>query len=317
MVLPIDRECEEGRSGKRRGRNYYKNIFSEEGEKMRKSNFRFASIILAILSVLLLSGRMAHAISIPTQFDKEGIPDFGQYYDASWSNYCAPTSAANSVWYFAMNGYEKLAPINEWGNVAEATFTINELASLMDTNGQTTNPPNPWDGSRDPDIRDGLQTYLDFYYPQSGSVYFDVDLVYAQAIGGGQKLWDFMRRELYRCQDVLALISWWNPTQQRYVGGHAVTMTGYNGNSISINDPATSGSTHNWDGEYLDIDINSFALGWIELDQWASAGTSIPRLDAVVVACPVPEPCTIILFGGGMFGFAIRGLRRRRKSNSN
>ncbi len=60
---------------------------------------------------------------------------------------------------------------------------------------------------------------MDRYYPQGQNPCFRSRLVYASDLGGGEALWDFMKDELYRCEDVMPLVSWEAPG----TGGHAIT----------------------------------------------------------------------------------------------
>lgn len=241
----------------------------------------------------------ASAQLLPSKFLKEGVPDFSQYVKTEWKNCsCAPTTAANSIWYFAQHGYPLLKQGYGWGSTAGANKVIDDLRADMNT----TYP----EGTSDPNIRDGWKTYCDRYYPSTAMPHFYTRLVYARDLPrGGEDLWEFMKRELYRCEDVLPLITWTTPGG----GGHAVTMVGWDGNTIRMNDPATGSHEHHWGGEDLHVGIDAFLPNGIDLATWDS-GTGI--IDGVVVCSPVPEPGTLALLGTGMVVLFI--CRRRRSA---
>jgi len=241
------------------------------------------------------------ALAIPISYQKAGVPDFGQYLDAGWGNcYCAPTAAADNVWWFGEHGFPLLNQGGSSGSDVTATAMINSLGTLMNTSPTTGTPDN--------DIRNGLAAYLDFFYPYR----FDVKLVYASGLGGGAALWDFMRNELYQNEGVIPLVSW------SIGGGHAIAMTSYyddplvgGDERIDVNDPATNGTTYNWGGEYLSINILGFGADRINLAPWASGSGYI---DAVVVFSAVPEPPTLVLMGWGVIAVLMIRMRGRAES---
>ncbi len=253
-----------------------------------------ASVLLAC--VLCFAASFARAI--PISYQKSGVPDFGQYVDSSWgTSYCAPTSAADNVWWFGEQGFPLLNQGGTPGSDVTATAMITSLGTLMNTNPAT--------GTADNDIRNGLASYLDFFYPFR----FDVKLLYASGLGGGAALWNFMRNNVSQNEGVIPLVSWNSD------GGHAISMTGYyddpsagGDERILINDPATNGTTHNWGGEYLSIDILGFGADRINLATWASGAGYI---DAVVVFSPIPEPSALLLTGWLLVAFFVLRARRR------
>ena len=186
-----------------------------------------------------------------------------------------------------------------------ATALINQLGLLMGTS--------PTTGTTDINVRNGLSSYLNSFYENR----FSVGLVYASKIGGGLSLWNFMTSELFRGEDVIPLITW------NSGGGHAVDMTSFHDDPaivgderIDINDPATNGTTHNWNGEYLSINITGFGANGISLAPWAS-GTGF--IDAVVVASPVTAPPALALVGSGLIfitAFHLRRGKARAKSTT-
>ena len=60
----------------------------------------------------------------------------------------------------------------------------------------------------------------------------------ANLLDTGAALWDYMRDELHKCDNVMPLV-WWDG------GGHAINMVGYDETNI-INDPWTSRPTLEW-----------------------------------------------------------------------
>ncbi len=259
-------------------------------------NRKFLCLALACLATLLWVVEARG--ELPGSWRKEGVPDFSQHAKTEWgSSWCAPTAAANSIWYFAQHGYPLLGQGLTWGTDEAANKVASDLGADMHTS--------PTSGTSDPNIPEGWKAYCDRYYPSTAMPHFYTRLVYASKIGGGAALWEFMKRELYRCEDVLPLVSWGTG------GGHAITMVGWGTGGILINDPATGGSQHNWGGEYLPVGIDAFLPNGIDLAAWSS-GSGI--IDAVVVCSPVPEPSALVLVSGGLvFLFACR-YRRGAKS---
>jgi len=268
------------------------------GAKQLLTGRNLASVLLACMLCFVAT----FARAIPVNFQKAGVPDFGQYVDSSWgSNYCAPTAAADNVWWFGEHGFSLLNQGGTSGSDVTATAIITSLGTLMNTS--------PTTGTADNNIRNGLAAYLDFFYPFR----FDVKLVYASGLGGGAALWDFMRANLNQNDGVIPLITWDTAN-----AGHAISMNGFfddplvgGDERILINDPATNGATHNWGGEYLSVNILGFGADRIDLAPWASGSGYI---DAVVVFSVIPEPPTLVLMVWLVIVFLVIRLRGRVES---
>jgi hypothetical protein len=262
--------------------------------------------VLAGLAVLL-GAAQASAQLLPSSWDKLGVPDFSQSAREEWGNsYCAPTAVANSIWYYSTHGYSGLTPGLQWEDDDDATAVIQDLGTRMGT----TNPGGTNPGS----MRDGWQNYCNHYYPQSGWPHFATRLLWVEDFDSSPDFWEYMKEELWRCEDVVPLVYWHGG------GGHAVTMVGWTlhydeyGNPIHeivINDPATGGDQHNWNGEYRHVGIESFADEGINLDRWVSG---YGRIEGFVVTSPVPEPCVLGLLGGGLVVLFVYRYRRRAQS---
>ena len=75
-------------------------------------------ILMAACVVVVCTGA-AWATSYGIDWQKMAtngpVPDFSQHYGPNWNNYCAPTVAANCVYYFAMSGHPNLIGANPIG----------------------------------------------------------------------------------------------------------------------------------------------------------------------------------------------------------
>ena len=274
--------------------------------------------------------------------DGLNVPDFSQHYMPNWNNYCAPTVAADCLYYFGKSGHANLLQGNPWGpdnpagpppvaNGADAgaNAIIGNLAALMNTNANT--------GTTVANMVAGLDNYLETNDPFAGPNSWNTQAVLNTDAGmTAQLLWDYMKDELHKCEDVLVLISWPNgppvgtsgseyqydqPDSSAPPGsiGHAMTMVGFNdlvaGNeSIYVNDPANNliqpppgggwRARHNWGGEYANyaVSLNNVTntIDFQILGKTAS-------IYGVVTTSPVPEPATLALLTLGW----ITLLRRR------
>ena len=219
---------------------------------------------LIFLLVLLLCVVAAQAVVIPQPpvltFDKTTtgtIPDLNQKRDyevpldgAAEQKWCAPTAAADSVWYYGKGSYPNLIPAGANDN-AKADNLIMALGTMMGTSdaggGTSTNGPPP------PSAVEGLQQYYDSVYPGQ----FTVGLVTAWTFLDGTgapsavNLWNWMAGRLYDCNDVLPIISFGAAAPQNEydipeyldtTSAHLVMMTAYsynapNPDTITVYDP--------------------------------------------------------------------------------
>jgi len=290
----------------------------------------FLTVLLAA-TVALGQGVLPGPVQDP--FDKDSpiarFPDLDQNRDYTGdaipeTKWCAPTAAANSVWYFGNAGYPELIP-NVGNNTQNADALITSLGNLMGTSDAAG-------GTTIGNCVAGLQGYFN----ANTTTPFSVNLVTAWTfpIGGqpsAQNMWNFMCTELEDCQDVLPVI--WLPgpeghnappeddsqidfTELDSIGGHLVTMTAYNwaGNTVTIHDPddmpvgtghffpaVPAASKVTWNLAVVGapqgtaLSINGGAGGWIV---------------GAIIACPIPEPSILLLVVPGL---GLLALRRRKK----
>jgi len=316
---------------------------------------RVTYVILLVACLMPLSAAVVLAADYAEDFTKyadngNAVPDFSEHYGPGWRNYCAPTVAANCVYYFGMSGHPNLLKNNPIGpdpapspppGLADAGANsiiagvnspppiAGSLAQLMGTavNGGTTAA----------NMRAGLDSYLAANDPFAGANSWNTALVLNTDPGmTAQALWDYMKDELYKCENVLPLIQWPNGPPQGGTGyewkydepddpvpgsiGHAMTMVGFDDlvagqEFIYVNDPANNlfpipqgqwRAWHNWNGEYskYGVTINN-ATSTVDF-QILGVTASIY---GVVSASPVPEPAALVLL---VLGAAMMIRRRRR-----
>jgi len=164
------------------------------------------------------------------------MPDFDQNQDFNVTqpgieeNYCAPTAMANSLWWFDQK-YPDRDVVSPGMSPQEL---IQELAWLMDTNGQRTGSPH--NGTYVADEQAGIEEYL----IQHGLT----DLLYEHTELKPE--FDWIEEEIERCQDVKLDLGFyevinmieeepghWHIEWKR-IGGHAVTAVGVNSNCSQI-----------------------------------------------------------------------------------
>jgi hypothetical protein len=271
--------------------------------------------------------------------DGRFVPDFSQHYGPNWNNFCAPTVAADCVYYFGASGYPSLLQNNPWGpdmnwpagpadlgacsiiaGVNAPPAIAGSLAAWMGTtvNGGTTAV----------NMTNGLDTYLETNDGVAGNANWTTTLKLNTDPGvTGQALWDYMKDELHACEDVLPLIHWKNgPPEpgsdyqydQPDNGNpmdHAVMMVGFddrnaNNEFIYVNDPANNivgggqwRAVHNWNGEYAKYGVTITAT---TVDITLAGATA--SIYGVVTASPVPEPSSLLLVLAGV----LVALRQRR-----
>ena len=251
------------------------------------------SLLVMITLVTLLSAR---ADQIPTSWSSPGItPDFGQEYNPAWgSGWCAPTAAADGIYWLSEQGNPGLVQGYLPGNNTGASAIISELGADMGTT--------PTGGTLVAGIVSGLETYVGLY---GGGQAYRVSLISADPIGGGATLLEEMENDLYAGQVVLPLIEWnYGDT------GHAVDMTGWGPGGITVNDPASEANQLNWSNENLTATTTGYSADGIEINYATGAGVIDGFVD--IGATPsVPEPGTFILVGLGVT-FLSRRVRRAK-----
>ncbi len=245
------------------------------------------------------------------------IPDLSQTNDVTWQFYCAPTSAANSIWDLSAAD-PALMPFMGTDD-QKANAAIMDLANRMNTNVGAN-------GTTVANMKIGLEDYLTM-----GSASYSVLILTAfntgpgGTLGDGQTLWNAMQTAFSSGAQVLPLISFSSPpgtqndvenelpldfdeTNNPNPTGHAVTMTGSNINQIVVNDPGNN-ALHNWVAENALWDINPGLPTSMEI--LSGPYTSSWIVGAVTISA-VPEPSSLLLIGSGLIGIIGVGKRFRR-----
>jgi hypothetical protein len=233
------------------------------------------SLLVMITLVTLLSARA-------DSYTSPGLtPDFGQEYLPAWGGgWCAPTAAADGIYWLSAQGNPSLLQGYLPGNNIGASTIISELGAYMGTT--------PSGGTSAAGMVTGLDTYLGLY---GGGQAYSVSLTYADQVGGGFNLLEDMENDLMAGQDVLALIAWdYSNT------GHAVEMTGWNAGGITINDPATAANQLNWSNENLTATTTGYGADGIGISYVSGTGV----IEGFVDISPTPEPGTLLLVGLGV-----------------
>jgi len=177
-------------------------------------------------------------------FDNAGGPEL---------NYCSPTATADSIWWLSKkhNLNLNLIDYNLDGQV-NILDLVQELAWLMDTNGQRTQIAH--DGTLPIDQKNGITQFL---------VNHKLDnVLYAHMVEKPTFAW--IEEEVKSCQNVKLDLGFWvvtdviPPTGQETrwhvfwtrFGGHAVDVAGVDSNNslIAISDPAVDSAEVVWPG---------------------------------------------------------------------
>jgi len=180
-----------------------------------------------------------------------GMPDFDQKQDA-WTNpstgnwsYCGPTAVANSMWYFdsreepspvppptVNDNYPMVTSYGAWDDHDPLNVEplVNDLAYLMDTDGQRTGLP-----KNGTDVYD-MQWGIDQFLVNAGLYGYYYELTKLRPGFG------WIEAEVERCEDVILLLGFWQeqPTGGWLrIGGHYVTCAGVNSYDwqLAISDP--------------------------------------------------------------------------------
>jgi hypothetical protein len=260
-------------------------------------------------------------------------PDFSQYHNGAWTNYCAPTAGADVVYDFGQNGYPTLQQGNAWGPGVPADNGVDgiigipppaagTLANLMGTtlNGGTTLIG----------LSNGLDAYLEANDNIAGPNNWITQwkLVANYAAPQGSNFMNDLQTTLNGGGRVILAIAWQGGVPPGYENpsgagdsassgiGHAVMMLSYNAGqaTVNINDPANNLPInlplHNWGGENA---AHNLVGGWpagVGIQFGAITGT----VYGAVTTQPVPEPGTVALLATGTIGLLVFVWRRRAKS---
>jgi len=197
-----------------------------------------------------------------------GMPDFDQKQDQWWYSgpqdwtYCGPLAVANSLWWLdskmepspvsppQMNDHYPLVQSydpDQWDDHDPLNLPslVEELAYLMDTNGQRTGIPHL--GTHPTDMYNAIVAYLT---GRGLNEHYGVAMVARPAF-------DWVASEVERCQNVILLLGFWTWDQETAwvrVGGHYVTAAGVNsGNHLAaFSDPFYDRAEEGWPGQVLD-----------------------------------------------------------------
>ncbi|MFC1676530.1 GEVED domain-containing protein [Planctomycetota bacterium] len=172
---------------------------------------------LLLFCVFLLFGAIAtQALDVPPPpvavFDKVPtgqIPDLEQKRDYEMpldgnpeQKWCAPTAAADSVWYYGKGAYPNLIPA-VGGDIANADALIQTLGSppFMNTSDAAG-------GTQVFMAVSGLWGYYNSIYPATFNAQLFTAYNLPDAVGApsAQNLWNMMTNNLYDCNDVLPII---------------------------------------------------------------------------------------------------------------
>ncbi len=233
---------------------------------------------LFLMVFLILGIGPSLVLAFPIEYkDKMGkLPDFYQkqtQFPNTGENYCAPTAAANSIWYFDKTLDDNIIPNDNW---IELVKTLGS-STYMNTDANL--------GTTFDNAIKGLDTYLDKNYTPGFMV---TSQYWSPSI-------DWIKEELSRCEDVLLWIGWWyiDGTEWKRNGGHAVTLAGYDTTSFWISDP---GNDNNAYDQYAYV--AGPWTGFWELENYGGSYYAI--LEGAIAASPVPEPATMLLLGSGL-----------------
>jgi hypothetical protein len=225
-------------------------------------DFAMRGIKQKLLLVLLVCVAAALAVVIPQPpqltYDKTTtgtIPDLDQNRDYTGDGvpeqmWCAPTAAADCVWYYGSGSYPNLIPPGA-SDPCKADTMITNLGALMGTNDAAG-------GTTIAGAVAGLKAYYDSQYPGTFTVNVYTAWTFPDPTGApsASNLWNWMTNNLHDCNDVLPIL--WLPGGQQptpptsnsqviwdtpldSITGHLVMMTAYdytqNPDQITVYDP--------------------------------------------------------------------------------
>lgn len=293
-------------------------------------------LAVALASALTLFAANTLPAATVTLTNVGDVPDFSQHNNVNWANYCAPTSAADLVYYFSQNGFTALRQANPIGPSAVADAGANSIVG-----GNVTIPPDPIPGSladrmststtagtTPANLRQGLDDYLEAN-DGDASITWDTTLSFDSDFINGGAFYTFLQNQINDDNGVILLIDWQGPPpvtndEQDYdlpaepgTGStqslsHAVAMVSYDASlsQIGVHDPANNLSfgagIHDWTAT-ADVFTVTPTATTIEI---ASYNGALARVYGAVVTNPVPEPSSIVLLGIGIAGL-LAGRRRR------
>ncbi|MCA3005247.1 MAG: hypothetical protein LW650_07255 [Planctomycetaceae bacterium] len=279
----------------------------------------------ALLAIASLTGTVW---AQPAQFQVNGIPDFSQYQNPAWRNYCAPTAGADLVYWFSTSdpALRRGSPFGPGGaadngvnaNIGGVPPAAGTIAQLMGTT--------PAGGTSLIGCANGLDAYLEANDSLGGNANWNTQMVLAAnfAAPSGQNFFTFLQQRLSSGAGVLLAVAWPNgapggyDVPDNYSGsdspnagiGHAFVMTGYNTlgavPTISVNDPANNLlNAHNWPGENTVINLN-VGMGGLPNVLTFGLGGFTGTVYGAVVTIPSPGPLGLLMIGG-----TLAALRRR------
>lgn len=248
-----------------------------------------------------------------------GMPDFSQHAVSSWQNHCAPTAAADLVYYYAQSFSNLGGPLPP-DPIADthANATIADLAFRMGTTSSG--------GTTPAGLVAGLDTHLEDTWDGVGGGANWNTVLHEGAVVGGGGLRAAIESAIIGGDGVILLIAWQGglPADPNYdtpdgyqgenVGpndpmGHAVALVGFDNTgpapTFSINDPANNGGMHNWSGEGS---VYTLTEGLTTLTLSGSMGGATATVYGAVTTSFIPTPATSVLVGFG----GLCALRRRR-----
>jgi len=311
---------------------------------------RFVWLPVFLTALLVATVALAQNQPPPVNqiFDKDApiarFPDLDQNRDytgdgVAETKWCAPTAAANSVWYFGNAGWPELIPGGA-NNTAKADALITKLGGLMGTNDAAG-------GTTIAGCVNGLQAYFNANTTTPFTVTYNSVFTLPDPFGSpsAQNLWNWMCSELEDCQDVLPII--WLPNAQGQpripseyepeevdqtpldsISGHLVTMTAFTwplpGGMIDIHDPddAAIGTGHVFPpvpfGPPGKVTYNVNLVSQTGVAPWTGLQLTNPMgslrnavIVGAIVACPVPEPSIFLLLAPGIGMLVLRARKKK------
>lgn len=269
-----------------------------------------------IIVVLAISFGVSSASAYPVAWNPDpAFPDYWQrdpgVLEGSWA--CAPTAATNSLYWLADRYNLSNLKKAEWQDVAN---TLGDASHMKTWQYNTTFSGYFLDGMWQYIVESGYGSVV----RQESRLAFACD---------SSPTVDWIKNQVSARQDVEILLGWVkdNPVgPDTWVGGHYVSVTGYDLNSFFISDPWNNNSS-NLDLMALFVDPVSLTFSFDEYGNFVSEYTknylrvnlSEPFISApydyiivggAVSQSIVPVPAPLLLFASGIVG--ILAVRRKR-----